>query len=80
MLLGAFLGAFDGVAEARVAAPLPPVPACFSEGTGYGSCDGIEIPAGAAVVQMTAENRKTSFYLDRSGKAAAPDDEVRRLR
>ncbi len=72
-------GAVDGQAQARQSAKLPPVPACFSQGTGYGSCSGIAIPAGAAVTRMTAENRKEEFYLLgpaplQSTKAAACGD------
>ncbi len=50
-------------AQAASAAKLPPIPDCFKTGSGYGSCAGIAIPGGSAIVQMTAENKKTSFYL-----------------
>jgi hypothetical protein len=52
-----------GSARASSADKLPPIPDCFKTGSGYGSCDGIAIPGGSAIVQMTAENKKTSFYL-----------------
>src|SRR5579872_4686892 len=41
----------------------PPLPSCFYTGSGYGSCQGMAIPAGAAVVKMTVENQKSSFKL-----------------
>jgi hypothetical protein len=58
---------------------LPPIPDCFAAGSGYGSCDGIAVPGGSAIVRMTAENKKTSFYLTgpaplQSTKAAACGD------
>jgi hypothetical protein len=53
----------SALAAGAQAKSLPPIPACFSEGSGYGSCDGIAVPGGSAIVRMTAENKKTSFYL-----------------
>jgi hypothetical protein len=51
------------VANAGQTETIPPVPDCFTQGTGYGSCSGIEIPTGAAVTKMLVENKKSDFYL-----------------
>ena len=63
VLATAAFGTFGMDAQAHTTKKLPPIPDCFKTGSGYGSCDGIAIPGGSAIVQMTAENRKTSFYL-----------------
>ena len=41
----------------------PPIPSCFRTGSGYGLCEGMVIPGGAAVVKMTLANQKTWFEL-----------------
>ncbi len=79
VVLAIGLSAVAALPAGAQAKSLPPIPACFSEGSGYGSCDGIAIPGGSAIVRMTAENRKTSFYLTgpaplQSTKAAACGD------
>lgn len=63
MVVAAVFGAFGIGAQAHTAAKLPPIPDCFRTGSGYGLCDGTQIPGGSAIVQMTAENKKSSFYL-----------------
>ena len=63
-LAAALFGMVAAGAAARLSESTPPpLPSCFETGSGYGSCQGMAIPGGSAIVKMTVENQKSSFEL-----------------
>ena len=57
----------------------PPLPSCFDTGSGYGTCEGLVIPAGGSVTELTVANDgKNRFRLQ--GPAPLQSNQARRLR
>ena len=41
----------------------PPIPDCFKTGSGYGTCEGMIIPGGGSVTEVTVADKKDEFKL-----------------
>jgi len=52
-----------GSAQGGSANEPPPVPDCYSTGSGYGLCEGYVIPGGGSIVEMTYPDKKGIFKL-----------------